>query len=119
MESQIVSKPGPDPVSLLSAAIPEFTARLEHTDLSLPYVVFGFFSQYLQTLAPSDAIFRRAVEFLNAMAEMGSVEFDNLLQVAVFETIVGDTQLAQRIKAGLRSGALKLFTAAEKAVEKF
>jgi hypothetical protein len=119
MASDVIWAPGADPIDLLNEAIPEFAKELEDKDRTLPYVVFGFFAQYLQTLPSNDPIFGRAMEFLNGMAETGNVEFDNLLQIGVFESMIGNRRLSQRVKVRLRPDAMKLFLAAEGAANKF
>jgi hypothetical protein len=119
MKYEIVFRPGQDPVRLLCERIPEFKERLDQNDLDLPYVVFGFFAQYLRTLAPKDPVFEKAIEFLNATAEMGNAELCNLLQVAIFESIADDQEFSGIVKARLRVNAMELFTAAERAIKKF
>ncbi len=110
-EAVLVPK-GPDPVSLLLGRIPEFRDLLDAEDLDLPYVVYGFFAQYLLKLPESDPILDRAAAFVNDLAESGNADLENLVQVAVFEPLAGDAQ-STRIKDRLRGKAMSLFLAAE------
>jgi hypothetical protein len=103
---------GPDPVKLLLDRIPEFRSHLDEGDVDLPYVVYGFFAQYLLGLPPADPILERAVAFLNEMAESGDPNFENLVQVSVFESLAGDER-SVRVKRGLCEKATRLFHAAE------
>ena len=112
MPNKAMLVPRTDPVKLLLDRMPEFGARLDTGDLDLPYVVFGFFAQYLLDLSEGDPILDRAVAFLNELAETGDPELENLVQVSVFESIAGEDR-SVRIKRGLRDKAARLFLSAQ------
>ncbi|MEZ5355748.1 MAG: hypothetical protein R2762_24195 [Bryobacteraceae bacterium] len=103
---------GPDLVRVLLDRIPEFRSHLDEADLDLPYIVFGFFAEYLIGLPVGDPTLDCAVGFLNELAESGDPDLENLVQVAVFESLAGDERSA-RVKHRLRDKATKLFLAAE------
>ena len=103
---------GPDPVRRLLDRIPELRSHLDKADLDLPYVVFGFFAQYLLGLRVGDPNLDYAIAFLNELAESGDSDLENLVQVSVFESLAGDGRSAL-VKLRLRDKATKLFLAAE------
>ncbi len=113
MPNEFVLVPsGSDPVRLLLDRIPSFRSHLDLEDLELPYVVFGFFAQYLLSLTEANPDFDCAVAFLNELAESGDRDLENLVQVSVFESLAGDFRSA-RVVCGLREEARKLFLAVD------
>src|SRR5688572_8213063 len=98
---------------LLLDRILEFSSHLNTNDLDLPYVVFGFLAQPVDGLPSNDPRFVRVLDFINEFVEMRDREFENLVQVAMFERFAANPELATHVKRRLRSDALRLFAAAE------
>jgi hypothetical protein len=114
MENNVITLSNrPNSVTILLSKIPEFRGHLDQSDLELPYVVFGLFAQYIQSLDVADPILERACELLNEFANSDDSELQNLIQVAVFETLVGNTRTSHIIEGCLRDKARELFHAAE------
>jgi hypothetical protein len=97
-----------DPVALLLTKVPEIKAFIDERDLASPYVVFAMAIGALKASVIDDDVANRAFDVLNELAETGTCELENLVQIGALELVADDDRLRRLAEARLRPHAMRL-----------